>query len=178
LSDYRVDAAVAVSDLERAREFYDRKLGLSAEGDDPDGGRTSACGAGRASTCFPRQTPARRAPPSPGQVEDIERVVDELTEGRRVRALRRAAADHGRAGYRCAGRRHGRLVQGPRGNLAELVQRLLGFAVAPDELATPAALAVRHCLDVGHTRVALVINDEVKEDFAELEETGSAPARS
>lgn len=65
LSDYRVDTAVAVSDMERAREFYEGKLGLSAEGDDPDGGRTYACGAGTSLHVFPRQTPARRAPPSP-----------------------------------------------------------------------------------------------------------------
>jgi HAD superfamily hydrolase (TIGR01458 family) len=59
----------------------------------------------------------------------------------------------------------------PRRRILERLARL-GFAVAPDELATPAALAVRHCLDVGHTRVALVMNDEVKEDFSELEEVG------
>jgi HAD superfamily hydrolase (TIGR01458 family) len=53
-----------------------------------------------------------------------------------------------------------------------ILQRLgrLGFAVDPAELATPAALAVRHCLDAGRTRAALVMNDEVKEDFAELEQ--------
>jgi HAD superfamily hydrolase (TIGR01458 family) len=44
-----------------------------------------------------------------------------------------------------------------------------GFQVSDDELVTPAALAVRHCLDSGHRRVALLMNDEVKADFAELE---------
>jgi HAD superfamily hydrolase (TIGR01458 family) len=44
----------------------------------------------------------------------------------------------------------------------------LGIEVAPDELVTPAALAVRHCRERGHERVALVMNDEVKRDFAEL----------
>jgi HAD superfamily hydrolase (TIGR01458 family) len=57
----------------------------------------------------------------------------------------------------------------PRRRILERLARL-GFAVDPAELATPAALAVRHCLDAGHTRVALVMNEEVKEDFAELEE--------
>jgi HAD superfamily hydrolase (TIGR01458 family) len=47
----------------------------------------------------------------------------------------------------------------------------LGFRVEPDELLTPAALAVRRCRARGLDRVALVMNDEVKEDFAELEET-------
>ncbi len=52
----------------------------------------------------------------------------------------------------------------------------LGFAVAPGELVTPAALAVRHCRDRGHARVALVMNDEVKRDFADLEEAGEEAA--
>jgi HAD superfamily hydrolase (TIGR01458 family) len=57
----------------------------------------------------------------------------------------------------------------PRRRILERLERL-GFAIEPAELATPAALAVRHCLDAGHTRVALVMNDEVKEDFAQLDE--------
>jgi HAD superfamily hydrolase (TIGR01458 family) len=57
----------------------------------------------------------------------------------------------------------------PRRRILERLGRL-GFAVELGELATPAALAVRHCLEAGHTRVALVMNEEVKEDFAELEE--------
>jgi HAD superfamily hydrolase (TIGR01458 family) len=48
----------------------------------------------------------------------------------------------------------------------------LGFGVPERELVTPAALAVRHCRERGHRRVALVMNDEVKADFAELEEVG------
>ena len=57
----------------------------------------------------------------------------------------------------------------PRRRILERLHRL-GFAAAPDELATPAALAVRHCRDRGHRRIALLMNDAVKEDFAELEE--------
>jgi HAD superfamily hydrolase (TIGR01458 family) len=52
----------------------------------------------------------------------------------------------------------------------------LGFAVAEDELVTPAALAVRHCRDAGHERVALLMNDEVKRDFDALEEADDAEA--
>jgi len=47
----------------------------------------------------------------------------------------------------------------------------LGFSVADRELITPAVLAVQHCKDRGYRRVMLVMNDEVKRDFAELEET-------
>ena len=46
----------------------------------------------------------------------------------------------------------------------------LGFAVEEHELVTPAALAVRHCRERGHVQVALVMNDEVKRDFAALAE--------
>ena len=46
----------------------------------------------------------------------------------------------------------------------------LGFGVSDRELVTPAALAVRHCRERGHRRVALVMNDDVKADFDELEE--------
>lgn len=52
----------------------------------------------------------------------------------------------------------------------------LGFLVEPDELVTPAALAVRHCRERDHRRVALVMNDEVKRDFAALEEADDAQA--
>jgi HAD superfamily hydrolase (TIGR01458 family) len=48
--------------------------------------------------------------------------------------------------------------------------RRLGFAVADDEVVTPAALAVEHCRARGHRRVALVMAERVKEDFAGLEQ--------
>jgi HAD superfamily hydrolase (TIGR01458 family) len=48
--------------------------------------------------------------------------------------------------------------------------RRLGFDVAPEELLTPARLAVSHCLAHGRRRALLVMNDEVKEDFGELVE--------
>lgn len=47
----------------------------------------------------------------------------------------------------------------------------LGLRVATGELVTPAALAVQRCRERGYRRVALVMNEEVKHDFAELQET-------
>jgi HAD superfamily hydrolase (TIGR01458 family) len=47
----------------------------------------------------------------------------------------------------------------------------LRFGVDSHELITPAALAVQHCLKRGHHHVALIMNDEVKRDFSELQET-------
>jgi len=51
----------------------------------------------------------------------------------------------------------------------------LGFSVVERELVTPAALALRYCRQRGHRRVALVMNEEVKRDFAALEEAGEHP---
>ena len=51
----------------------------------------------------------------------------------------------------------------------------LGFDVSEHELVTPAALAVAHCRARGQRRVALVMNEEVKQDFRELEEVGEHP---
>jgi HAD superfamily hydrolase (TIGR01458 family) len=57
----------------------------------------------------------------------------------------------------------------PRRAILERLQRL-GFEVKPEELSTPAALAVRHCLERGRRRVMLLARDDVKEDFRELDE--------
>ena len=46
----------------------------------------------------------------------------------------------------------------------------LGLEVGEDELVTPAALARRRCAEAGHERVALIMNDDVKEDFEGLAE--------
>jgi HAD superfamily hydrolase (TIGR01458 family) len=46
----------------------------------------------------------------------------------------------------------------------------LELAVDPGELVTPAALAVQHCRERGHKQVALIMNEEVKRDFAALDE--------
>jgi HAD superfamily hydrolase (TIGR01458 family) len=58
---------------------------------------------------------------------------------------------------------------------AETIDKLrrLGFPVVDDEVVTPAALAVEHCRARGHRRVALVMSDPVKEDFAGLEQVGA-----
>jgi HAD superfamily hydrolase (TIGR01458 family) len=52
----------------------------------------------------------------------------------------------------------------------------LGFTVAERELMTPAALAVELCRERGYRRVALIMNEEVKRDFAGLEQDDEAEA--
>jgi HAD superfamily hydrolase (TIGR01458 family) len=53
--------------------------------------------------------------------------------------------------------------------------RRLGFQLADDELVTPAALAVRHCLQGGRRRASLLMADDVKPDFALLREDDERP---
>jgi catechol 2,3-dioxygenase-like lactoylglutathione lyase family enzyme len=79
LSEGKVGAAIAVSDIDRAVEFYEGKLGLSSDGDDPDGGRTYQCGGGTTVHVFP--SPFARATGATAAgfvVDDVEATVDDL----------------------------------------------------------------------------------------------------
>ena len=80
LSDGRVGAAIAVSDMGRAVEFYEGKLGLRSDGgDEPDGGRTYQCGGGTTIHVFPSTlAQASGATAAAWIVEDVEGAVDEL----------------------------------------------------------------------------------------------------
>ena len=51
----------------------------------------------------------------------------------------------------------------------------LGVPLDESELITPAALAVRYCLENGWRRASLLLADDVKEDFGELEEDDERP---
>jgi catechol 2,3-dioxygenase-like lactoylglutathione lyase family enzyme len=80
LSNHRVGAAVAVSDMDRARSFYEGKLGFTAQGDDSDGGRTYECGENTALHVFPSPGASPSGATTAGwTVDDVEQVVDELT---------------------------------------------------------------------------------------------------
>jgi catechol 2,3-dioxygenase-like lactoylglutathione lyase family enzyme len=79
LSEAKVGAAVAVSDMERAREFYEVKLGLAGGWDTGDGGRTYPCGAGTEIHVFPSAGAGKSESTIAGfTVDDIEATVDEL----------------------------------------------------------------------------------------------------
>ncbi|HLF68787.1 MAG TPA: VOC family protein [Gaiellaceae bacterium] len=80
LSDRPVGSTVAVSDMERAKEFYEGKLGLSGGKDQADGGRTYACGGGTRIHVYPSPDNAGKsgATLAAWQVDDIEGAVDEL----------------------------------------------------------------------------------------------------
>ena len=80
LNDGRVGAAIAVSDMDRAVEFYEGKLGLrSTGGDEPDGGRTYECGGGTTVHIFPSPLARASGATAAGwRVEDAEGTIDEL----------------------------------------------------------------------------------------------------
>jgi catechol 2,3-dioxygenase-like lactoylglutathione lyase family enzyme len=80
LSSYEVNPAIAVTDMQRAREFYEGKLGLSGGETEGDGGVTYECGGGTSLHVFPSPDNAGKsgATLAGWLVDDIEKVVDEL----------------------------------------------------------------------------------------------------
>ena len=95
-------------------------------------------------------------------LDGVVYVEDELLPGAReaVEALR-AARKGMRFVTNTTARSHGSTLEKLRG---------IGIELDSEELITPAALARRHCAAAGHHRVALIMNDDVKADFADLEE--------
>jgi catechol 2,3-dioxygenase-like lactoylglutathione lyase family enzyme len=81
LRNYRVAAQVAVSDIDRAAEFYERKLGLSPDQSPTELGRSYPCGGGSWLHVYASAPNAGAATGTVARfdVDDIGRVVDELT---------------------------------------------------------------------------------------------------
>jgi catechol 2,3-dioxygenase-like lactoylglutathione lyase family enzyme len=80
LSESRVGAVVAVSDMESAKQFYEGKLGLSGS-DQPDGGRRYSCGGGTELHVYPSPDNAGKsgATQVAFYVDDVEGAVEGLT---------------------------------------------------------------------------------------------------
>ncbi len=80
LSEYKVAAAVAVSDMDRATEFYEGKLGLLV-GIDSGNNLQYRCGEGSVMHVYlsPEHAGKATATLAGWGVNDIEEVVDELT---------------------------------------------------------------------------------------------------
>jgi catechol 2,3-dioxygenase-like lactoylglutathione lyase family enzyme len=80
LNEYKVVAGLAVSDMDRAREFYEGKLGLSV-GIDSGDNVAYRCAAGSVLHVYlsPEHAGKSRATLASWYVDDVERVVDELT---------------------------------------------------------------------------------------------------
>jgi catechol 2,3-dioxygenase-like lactoylglutathione lyase family enzyme len=80
LSSYKVVAGLAVSDMARAREFYEGKLGLSV-GTDSGDNVAYRCGEGTMMHVYssPEHAGKSTATLASWYVDDIERIVDGLT---------------------------------------------------------------------------------------------------
>lgn len=81
LSDDQVIPVIAVSDMARAREFYEGVLGLTPGHEIPDGGVRYQCGSGSAIHVYPSAENAGKSTATLAGflVSDIEARVDELT---------------------------------------------------------------------------------------------------
>src|SRR5262245_22739971 len=80
LSGHRVMPSIAVSDITRARAFYEGKLGLSAPEGQSDESRVYACGGGTALHVYasPPHAGSASATVATWYVDDIAEAVDEL----------------------------------------------------------------------------------------------------
>jgi catechol 2,3-dioxygenase-like lactoylglutathione lyase family enzyme len=81
LSRYAVGVAVAVSDMGRAKEFYEGKLGLTGGEDVSDGGRTYPCSGHTSIHVYPSPDNAGKSQATLAgwEVDDLEATVGELT---------------------------------------------------------------------------------------------------
>ena len=81
LSSYRLNAQAAVTDMTRAEEFYEGKLGLSAVRAGADGSKVYASGGDASLVVYPSPDHAggSTATLATWYVDDVEQMVDELT---------------------------------------------------------------------------------------------------
>lgn len=81
LSSYRLTASIAVTDMTRAEEFYEGKLGLSATRTDADGSKVYTSGGNESLVVYPSPDHAgtSTATLATWYVDDVEQTVDELT---------------------------------------------------------------------------------------------------
>src|SRR5918996_1661898 len=81
LSDLPVTPAAAVSDMDKAKEFYEGKLGLSNGEEQGDGGITYPCADGSSIHVYPSPDNAGKSGATLAfwEVDDIEKAVDELS---------------------------------------------------------------------------------------------------
>jgi catechol 2,3-dioxygenase-like lactoylglutathione lyase family enzyme len=81
LNDSQVGAAIAVTDIGNAKEFYEGKLGLSNGEEQSDGGTTYTCGDGTLIHVYPSPDNAGKSQATLAafRVSDIDGEVDELS---------------------------------------------------------------------------------------------------
>jgi catechol 2,3-dioxygenase-like lactoylglutathione lyase family enzyme len=104
--------------MESAREFYERKLGLTAAGDDPDGGEQTSI------HIFPSPAAnASGATVAGWRVDDLERVVDDLSaKWRRVEHNDQGPITTDARGIAVMGNSKSAWFKDPDGHLLAIVQ--------------------------------------------------------
>jgi len=80
LSDYKVGSAVPVSDMGKAKEFYEGQLGLTGGEEQGDGGTTYPCAEGTEIHPYPSPDNAGKSGATLAfwRVDDVDKVVDDL----------------------------------------------------------------------------------------------------
>jgi len=80
LSNYKLSSSIAVSDMAKAEEFYEGKLGLSAVRTGADGSKVYESAGNESLEVYPSPDHAGQstATLAAWHVDDVERVVDEL----------------------------------------------------------------------------------------------------
>jgi len=81
LSDHRLNAFIAVTDMGRAADFYEGKLDLTVVRTDPDGSKVYASGGVESLVVYPSPDHAGQSTATlvTWYVDDVQAVVDELT---------------------------------------------------------------------------------------------------
>jgi catechol 2,3-dioxygenase-like lactoylglutathione lyase family enzyme len=81
LDSAKAGPTIAVSDMGKAKDFYEGKLGLANGEEQPDGGTLYPCGGGTDFHVYPSPDNAGKsgATLAAFQIEDIEGTVDELS---------------------------------------------------------------------------------------------------
>jgi catechol 2,3-dioxygenase-like lactoylglutathione lyase family enzyme len=81
LSDYKVAGAIPVADMDKAKEFYEGKLGLSGGREVGDGGITYPCAEGTQIHPYPSPDNAGKSGATLAfwETDDFDKAVDDLT---------------------------------------------------------------------------------------------------
>ena len=81
LTEMKVAPAIAASDMAKAKEFYEGKLGLSNGEEESDGGTTYPCGEGTTIHVYPSPDNAGKSGATLAfwETDDVEKAVDELS---------------------------------------------------------------------------------------------------
>ena len=124
LSDCRVEALAAVSDLDRARRFYEEQLGL-VPGDEEEQAVSYPCGDGTRLNVYLSPENAGRSPATLAGwfVDDLEQTMDELaTRGVAFEHYDQPGIETDERGVFDAGRFRAAWIKDPDGNTMALTE--------------------------------------------------------